>query len=277
MKTLIYLTLLAANFVYAQNATTEASSTSVSTTVSTVRKLQLTYKNETSSILERNRKTGGGATNDNQVKATYLLGEDVRVGIYASAKTDIAGQNETQSSKKWTEGDLAAVVETTYGGLLGADKTFLEGRMYFPTSKTSKDKVQELLLRADLNLPYTISGLLSSNVYVSPRYTVIKGSHDQLDTLAQAKLAAKANSVLTGYAALNYKNSLKQSNVFKRALETAGPEIGADITVNPLIKLNLSLAQDRIIDQPSKAKVRPEFALYDAKETQFMLKAQIKY
>lgn len=277
MKKIIYLALFATQFALAQNSATETSTTSVSTSVSTVRKLQLTYKNETSSNLERNKKTEGGATTDNQFKATYLLGEDVRAGFYISTKTDIAGQQEAQSTKKWTEGDLAAVVESIHGGLLGSDKTLLEGRMYFPTSKTSLDKRQELLVRGDINLPYTMNGTLSSNFYLSPRYSVVKGDRDQFDTLAQAKIAAKANSVLTGYAALNYKNSIKQSNVFKRALETAGPEVGADITVNPIVKLNLSLVQDRIIDQPSKAKVRPEFALYDTKETQYMLKAQIKY
>jgi hypothetical protein len=276
MKNLILMSLLISNIGFAQSSTNQ-SVTGVSSVPAAQRSVQLTYKNETSSNIERNKKTGGGVTTDNQFKATYLLGEDVRFGLYASAKTDIAGQNETQSSKKWISGDVAAVVESIYGSLLGSDKTLLEGRMYFPTSEVSKNKKQEMQLRADLNLPYTINGLLNSNIYFSPRYFSVQGERDQLDSLIQAKLAAKANSFVTGYAAINYKNVLKQTAVFKRDMETMGPEIGADITANPILKFNLAVMQDRAIYQPTKLKVRPEFALYDTNETLYMLKAQIKY
>jgi hypothetical protein len=276
MKNLIYSSLLLVNFAFAQSSTTE-SAASVSTTLAAPRSFQFTYKNETSSLLDRNYKTGGGATTDNQFKATYLLGEDVRFGLFASAKTDIAGLNETQSSKEWISGDLAAVVESVYAGFLGSDKTLFEGRMYFPTSETSKDAKQDLQLRADLNLPYTLGSVLSSNIYFSPRYASLQGDNDQFKTVTQAKVAAKANSVLTAYAALNHINNIKQTNVFKRAVETLGPEVGADITVNPIVKFNLSLLQDRAIYQPTNRKVRPDFALFDTKETQYMLKAQIKY
>jgi hypothetical protein len=162
MKKIFFVSLMLTNFAFAQSSRNE-SVTGVSTTSATsMRNFQFYYKNETSSILERNQKTGGGATTDNQFKATYLIDENVRFGFLISAKTDIAGQNEAQSNKKWIGGDLAAAVETSFSGFLGSDKTLFEGRMYFPTSQTSINKKQDFQLRADVNLPYTINNVFSA-------------------------------------------------------------------------------------------------------------------
>lgn len=278
MKNLIFLGLLISNFTFARAGYATSSSTSSKVQIPNPRNFQFTYKNEITSNLERSRITEGGATSENQIKATYLLKNNIRLGLLTSAKIDIAGREETQSSKEWRYGDLAGVVETISEGILGADNLFFEGRMYFPTSQQSQKSNQELLLRGDINMPYTINGGLGANWYFKPRYFVFEGSHDRFELFSQGKLQAKVNSVFMPYMAVNHNIVIQESSLaYKRAIETLGPELGTDLVVTPIVKLNLALFQDRIIDQPTQAKVHRQFVLFDPKETTYMLKVQIKY
>lgn len=283
MKKFVLLSLLAASVAYGQDSAT--SSTSLTTKApSADRKLQLTFKSEFSSELEKSKTTGGTANSENKFKATYLFDENVRAGLYTELKTELAGLNESQSSKEWTEGDLAAVVETSHAGLLGADKTNFEGRVYFPTSRASKDAYQELKLRAELNMPYTLTEVYGANFMYRPEYTFGKDTavsiNDKLTQELQAKLDGKASKYLSAYGAINYKLEMNDKGAFKRTSEKLGPEVGADITVNPLVKLNLSMAQSRDVYEPSQAraaKTRQDYALFDTEDTKYYLKATIKY
>lgn len=234
----------------------------------------ISLKSEWSRNLEE-AKTVGGASTDNQFRIEYKLNSTAQMGLLFGGKYTMASEKQNQSDQKMIGSDTAIVGAYVIPNALGADKVQIDGRYYLPTSDASRDKKQNGLLRADIKMPFSLENQKSFKLYLSPRHYNYQNNDNVIDLRSQVRFDQGKNFL--PYVAFNH--TLKLSDIpagYTRMVETAGPEIGIETQPNKFVNLNLRLAQDRNILNPSKTKSQKQYSVFDPDESTYYLEAVVK-
>lgn len=230
-------------------------------------------KSEMESNIETG-KTVGGAQTDNQFRIAYKFNDKAQIGLLFGGKYKLTSETQTQADQEMISSDVAVAGVLTAPAILNADKTEIDGRIYLPTSDLSKNAKQNYQLRADIKLPYSLESQRTATLMVSPRVSDYEITATKVELISQAKLAQ--GKMFVPYVALNHKLRLDNTAGLVRSEERMGPELGLDINPHRLVRLSLLVAQDRNILNPTKKNIRSEYALFDTKETKYLLGAQIR-
>ena len=270
MKTLI----LASLFLVQSNVSLAQTDTRLTTVAPTpTNPWTASLKTELGSTVESAKVAGGGGT-DTQFRLSYKITDAAQIGILVGGKYPIATENQVQADQRMIASDIALAGVYVAPGLLEADKTEVDGRIYLPTSDAAEASKENFVLRADLKLPYTLAPQRVATITVSPRYADYQVNPSRLEMVSQAKIAQ--GKAIVPYAAFNHRVSLLDTAGMNRKEEYVGPEVGVEVNPHRMIKLSLSLAQERNILNPTSRNVRGDYALFDTNETKYLLGAQIK-
>lgn len=232
-----------------------------------------TLKSEVTNTIEAAKDVGGAGT-ETQFRLAYKFTDAAQLGLLIGGKYNLATEAQVQADQEMLASDFAIAGILVAPGILEADKTEIDGRLYLPTSDASEVAKQNYQLRADVKLPYTLAPQRTATLTVSPRLTDYQVAATRLDLVSQLKLAQ--GKAIAPYVALNHKLKTANTAGLTRNAEYIGPEVGLDLVPHKLVKVSLSVSQDRNILNPTARKVRAEYSAFDTRETTYLLGAQIK-
>lgn len=232
-----------------------------------------TLKSELTSNVQTAKDMGGAGT-ETQFRLAYKFNDQAQLGLLVGGKYNLATINQNQEDQKMVASNVALAGLFIAPSLLQSDKTEIDARIYLPTSDASQTLKENFQMRADIKLPYTVAPQRVATLQVSPRWTDYAAMDSKIELVSQAKLAQ--GKMVAPYAALNHRFKFLNGEKTTRTEEFAGPELGLDYAPHKIVKLTLSVSQERNILNPTAKKVRAEYSAFDTRETKYLLGAQIK-
>ncbi|MEY4616148.1 MAG: hypothetical protein RJB66_1108 [Pseudomonadota bacterium] len=268
MKKLVFASIfiLSSPFVLAQSETTIVAPAPVLPWTATLR-------SEMASNIQTGKELGGAGT-ETQFRLAYKFNDQAQLGLLIGGKYNLATINQDQADQEMIASNVAVAGLLVAPSFWGSDKTEIDARIYFPTSEQSGLLKENFQVRADIKLPYTIASQRTATVQLSPRVTDYAVTDSKFELVSQAKLAQ--GKAIVPYLAMNHRIKVMGGEAMSRTEEFLGPELGIDLIPHKIVKISLSVSQERNILNPTSKKVRSEYSAFDTRETKYLMGAQIK-
>lgn len=283
----IALSVLIHTAAMAQSSSTSTSTAAGTSTVTaeatksaSAKKFGFTYVNAINQSIYNTRKVGGAAT-VNVFSASYKYSDNWKYAFTMTNDYNIPKRGDVDN-KYAAYRDAIFSGATTYGNLLGTEKTPVKYSVYIPTTEGSKNAKQYLVTRADITLGYDITDKLSATSIFAPMVYVRNGP-DQLRHYLWSELRYSYTPTFSNYIYLEHDVGGMSDKSLEKSKESASLGLGVGYSPNKIIDLSLAVSRDRSLsvsnaeNESIKKDPNAEFVFLDEREISYTTELVVKF
>ncbi len=284
----IALSVLTHTAAMAQSSSTSTSKAAAGTSTVTAEatkpesanKFGFVYANAMNQSIYNTRKVGGAAT-VNVFSASYKYSDTWKYAFTMTNDYNIPARGEVDN-KYAVYRDAIFSGATTYGSLLGTEKTPVKYSVYLPTTTASKDVKQYLVTRADITLGYDITDKLSATSIFAPMVYVRNGP-DQLRHYLWSELRYSYTPAFSNFIYLEHDVRGMSDKSVEKSKEGASLGLGVGYSPNKIVDLTLAVSRDRALsvsnaeNESIKKDPDAEFAFLDEREISYTTELVVKF
>lgn len=283
----IALSVLTHTAAMAQSSSTSTSKAAAGTSTVTaetikpkVNKFGFTYVNYTANSFAK-AKTEGGADTLNIMTLTYKYSDDWKLGFAMANDYKIPGSQDKKGNYAVYR-DAGFAASTTYGSLLGTEKTPVKYTVYVPNSQRSKDAKQAFSTSAAITLGYDLTEKISATSILIPMIYVRNGAdqlrHRYIGTLQYAFTPKFNTNIYVDHDMMALTNKS-----LDKSYELLSLGVGVGYSPTETIDLGLSVSRDRYLSVSDgenasiQADPNSKFSFLDERELSYTAEATLKF
>lgn len=269
----------------AQSSSTSTAAGTSTTTAEAVKpasanKFGFLFANAMNKSIYATRKVGGADT-VNVFSLSYKYSDNWKYALTMTNDYAIP-ERGAKDDKYAVYRDAIVSASTTYGSLLGTEKTPVKYSIYLPTTEASKDVKQYLVTRADITLGYDITDKLSATSIFAPMAYVRNGP-DQLRHYLWSEVRYSYTPAFSNYVYLEHDVRGMSDKSVEKTKEVASLGVGVGYSPNKMVDLSLAVSRDRYLsvsngeNESIKKDPNAEFAFLDEREISYTTEVVVKF
>ncbi len=256
------------------------STTTVETTAPTQNKFSFLYATAATNSFSKAREEGGAHT-VNAMSLGYKYSDDWRFAL--TMTNDYMLPARGQEDKNATYRDVTVSAGTTYGSILGTEKTPVKYKMYLPSTQSSQDIKQAFAVGAEVSLGYDLTDKLSATALLIPLIYVRNGA-DQLRHILESEIRYSYTPAFSNFIGFQHDvKGMSSAQSLDKTAEYAALLAGVAYSPSKIIDLQVSVARERhlSVSHGKNASVEQDpnsqFSFLDDREISYIAEAVVRF